>query len=290
MAGVVKSQVGEETNQKDYYDKASHYDTLWGMDNIHLGYYPHLMSHTPSTSSFSELDMKQAQFITNSHMINVAGITSRDTVLDIGCGKGRGIWHIAKQTAAKCTGFDLGTTNIKRANQLAQESPELGLTFVEGDMTNIPSSIRHKYSVVMAQLALNHCHKTGWEETIREIKAVMAPGARLVINDYLGGDNGTSEETREHVYKRLHFDFLWGHRGWRKTFEDHGFYIQYYENLDDHMLQSYRQLAAGAYKHGFKSADGALLGDNYTNTAKAIEKGEIGMNIAVLTLEPRSKL
>ena len=34
--------VATEEECSDYYDNASHYDVLWGKDNIHIGYYPHL--------------------------------------------------------------------------------------------------------------------------------------------------------------------------------------------------------------------------------------------------------
>jgi len=290
MSGLRNSKVGEEENQKDYYDKSTHYDTCWGVDNIHLGYYPHLSSHVPSTSShITDMKMSQAAFVYNAHMINVGEITRHDTVLDIGCGKGHGPLQIAQQTGCKVVGFDLGTVNIARAKAVAAQHPNLDLTYVEGDMMSIPKEIRTKYSVVFAQLALNHCH-SDLAAVLEEVKAVMAPNGRFVISDYLGCDGEQSEATKENVMKRLHFDMLYGHRGWRKVCEDAGFYIQYYENLDDHMVQSYRDLSKVAYEHGFVSADGAPLGENYAKTAEAIQHGEIGMNLAVLTLTRRSKI
>jgi ubiquinone/menaquinone biosynthesis C-methylase UbiE len=290
VAALRKTQVGEEADQKDYYDKAVHYDTCWGRNNIHLGYYPHLSAHFPSTSShITDLKMSQAAFITNAHMINVGQITRNDTVIDLGCGKGHGPLQICQQTGCKLVGLDLGTANIVRCKEVAAEHPELDMTFVEGSFTAIPAEIRKKYSCVFAQLAINHNH-ADLAAVLEEVKAVMAPGGRFVINDYLGCDGEQSEETKENVMKRLHFDMLYGHRGWRKVCEDAGFYIQYYENLDDHMIQSYRDLTKIADEHGFLSADGAKLSENYAKTAIAIEKGEIGMNLAVLTLGRRSKL
>jgi len=289
-SGLRSSQVGEEANQKDYYDQATHYDTLWGKDNIHLGYYPHLSAHFPTTSDYAVMDMKQAAFVYNGHMINVGRITNKDTVIDLGCGKGHGPLQICKQTNAKVVGLDIGTANIARCNELADENPDCDLTFFEGTFTDIPAEIKkRKYSVVFAQLAINHNHAE-LRQVLEQVKEIMAPDGRFVISDYLGCDGEQSEETKEHVMKRLHFDMLYGHQGWRKACEEAGFFLQYYENLDDHMVQSYRDLALGAYEHGFISADGAKLGDNYTKTALACERGDIGMNLAVLTLTRRSKL
>jgi len=289
MSGLSKVQVADEKDQKDYYDKAKHYDTLWGTDNIHLGYYPHLSAHFPPTWDDVVMNMKQAAYVMNAHMINIGRITFKDTVIDLGCGKGHGPVQIAKQTGATVVGLDLGTENIKRANEFAAQHPELKLTYSEGSFTAIPKEIRKKYSVVFAQLALCHVHAE-LPAILEEVKAVMAPGARFVIMDYLGCDGKQSEATKENVLKRLHFDMLHGHKAWRRICEDAGFHIQYYENLDAHMAQSYKDLAEGAYEHGFLSADGAKLGDNYTETVKAVEAGEIGMNLAVLTLERQSKL
>lgn len=288
-SGLRASQVGDEANQKDYYDKAVHYDTCWGLDNIHTGYYPHLSAHFPSSSDYAPLEFKQAAFTLNGHMINVGRINRNDTVLDVGCGKGHGPVQIARQTGAKVVGIDIGTSNIVRCKEYAAQNPELDLTYEEASFTDIPAHLKNKYSVIFAQLAINHYH-TDLHSVFEEFKSVMAPGARCVFNDYLGSDRPggeMSDDTKEHVLKRLHFDVLHGHREWRRIAEDCGFYFQYYENLDDHMVQSYKDLSHAAYQNGFKSADGAELGKNYAETVEAIMRGEIGMNLAVMTLEPR---
>jgi len=247
-------------------------------------------AHFPSTWDDVVIDMKQGAYVMNAHMINIGRITFKDTVLDLGCGKGHGPVQIAQQTGATVVGVDIGTENIIRAKEFAAQHPDLKLTYAEGSFTDIPKEIKNiKYSVVFAQLAFCHVHAE-LPAILEEVKAVMAPGGRLVIMDYLGCDGKQSEATKENVMKRLHFDVLHGHKAWRRICEDSGFYIQYYENLDAHMAQSYKDLAKGAYEHGFVSADGAKLGDNYSQTVKAVEAGEIGMNFAVLTLERRSKL
>merc|ERR1712224_706942 len=91
-----------------------------------------------------------------------------------------------------------------------------------------------------------------------------------------------SNLTRDHVHKRLHFEFLHTHREWRRIAEDAGFVIEFYEDLDKHMAQTYRDMEIKARNVGFKSADGALLADNYAMTVKATEEGENGMNLALL--------
>merc|ERR1719375_1940940 len=75
---VVNVEIGEEKTQKDYYDKATHYDLVWGLDNIHLGYYPHLVGN-----DLVKLDNVQAADALTEKMIEVGKITHTSTVLDL---------------------------------------------------------------------------------------------------------------------------------------------------------------------------------------------------------------
>merc|ERR1740124_307138 len=74
--------IGIERTQKDYYQKASHYDTLWGQDNLHIGYFPHLDKNTDVV-----LNPSQAALALTERMIKIASIGPTDKVLDLGSGK-----------------------------------------------------------------------------------------------------------------------------------------------------------------------------------------------------------
>jgi cyclopropane fatty-acyl-phospholipid synthase-like methyltransferase len=287
--GINENLVGEgdraEANQKDYYDKSSHYDTVWGEDNIHLGYYPHLAGPLGG-DNLTILNNKQAADALTKRMIDLGRINHKTTLLDLGCGKGQACKLIAQATGAKCVGVDLGHVNIVRANEVAAQMPELNMEFYEGSFTDIPKEAKNrKYSVVFAQVAFCHVHNE-LPQIMEHCKEILAPGGYLLINDYLGCDlpGGASKHTQEHVWKRLHFDYLHGHIAWRHIVESAGFDIQYYENLDAHMALTYDDMENSARQVGFKSADGIDLATNYNNTAAAIRKGEIGMNLALCTL------
>ena len=287
--GINKNVVGEgdraEGDQKDYYDKSSHYDTVWGEDNIHLGYYPHLVGAVGG-DNLAVLNNKQAADCLTKRMIDVGRINHKTTLLDLGCGKGQACKLIAQQTGAKCVGVDIGHVNVVRANEVAATMPELGMEFYEGSFTDIPKeAANRKYSVVFVQVAFCHVHNE-LPAIIELCKSVMAPDGVLLVNDYLGCDlpGGASKDTQEHVWKRLHFDYLHGHVAWRHIVEQAGFDIIFYENLDTHMAQTYDDMERSARQVGFKSADGVDLATNYNQTAKAIRAGEIGMNLALMTL------
>jgi len=295
MAGIVtgtKGEIGDEKNQKDYYDKAAHYDLVWGQDNIHLGYYPHLVG-AAGGDMLVTLNNQQAADCLTKRMIDVARINHNSTVLDLGCGKGQALTFLCEHTGASGVGVDLGTVNIKRANELCKENPKLNMKYYEGSFTELPAEVAAmKFSVIFVQVAWCHCH-TELDKCLEVAKKVMAPDGIMIVNDYLGCDypEGASEFTKEQCWKRLHFEYLHGHKAWRKIVEQAGLDIVFYENLDEHMALTYDDMQKSAAKFKFVSADGANLADNYGATAKAIRAGEVGMNLALLKLgKPRSRL
>jgi len=186
--------------------------------------------------------------------------------------------------------MDLSAANVERCKQLAKENPALRLEFLVGSFTELPASIANqKYTHVFAQLAFCHVHEE-LPVIMEEVKKVLADGGVAVIMDYMGTEDKVLEDTREHVHKRLHFSTLLGHPSWRKIVDNAGLNILYYENLDCHMLQSYTDLAEAASKHDFRSADGEPIVTNYRKTVEVCSKGQIGMNLAVLSMSWRSKL
>jgi len=269
--------IGDEKDQRDYYNAASHYDTLWGLDNIHLGYYPHLVDKTQVPLSF-----QQAGSALTRHMCKVAQIDHTSKVLDLGCGKGLACKEIAELTGAACTGMDLAEANVERGNEIAKQNPHLKLDFCVGSFTELPQQLLDReFTHIFSQVAFCHVHKL-LPVTMQELKKLLKKGAVAIVNDYIGTDDPVLEDTREHVHKRLHFEMLCSHKQWRHHAEDAGIQIMYYENIDAHIEQSYRHLAQEAAKYSFKSADGMPIVDNYRKTVEVAEKRQIGMNVAIL--------
>merc|ERR1711934_1017597 len=134
MAGIVNNKaIGDEKNQKDYYDTASkkgtgHYDLVWGQDNIHLGYYPHLVGAIGGDMMVKLTNSQAADALTK-RMIDVARINHKSTVLDLGCGKGQALKLLCETTGAKGVGLDIGEVNIQRANEVAATMPHVNMKF-----------------------------------------------------------------------------------------------------------------------------------------------------------------
>jgi len=277
---TVNHVIGNETNQRDYYNAASHYDTLFGKDNFHHPYFPHISGESTVTLNFS-----QAATMLTHHLISFGKIDATSRVLDLGAGKGTTCRDIALITGASCTGIDLTENNIARASQIKDSHPGLELDFSLGSFTDLPDAIAAKpFTHVISLVAFCHVHKLLSKIFDQVYRVLKHSGGVAVLNDFLGGDNETSSGTREHVHKRLHFSELKGHKAWRKAAEDAGLVLQKYENLDLHITHGHRLLAEQAEKHGLLSADGIPLATHYRETVRSGESREIGMNLAVYSV------
>lgn len=269
--------VATEDECAAYYDNASHYDVLWGTDNIHIGYYPHLVR-----KGELPLNFQQAAVAVTDRMCMLGDINHSSRVLDLGCGKGIACAQIAENTGAECVGVDLSPGNIKRANAMADSRPDLRLSFTTASFSELPDKLRRGYfSHVIAQESFSHAHAI-LPTIFEQVKAALAPSGVAVINDYCGADIVVSETTKRNVHDRLGFGELLGHIAWRRTAESTGLEILHYENLDRHMAHGYSQLAELASQHDFCSADGTPLAEGYINSSKAAANREIGLNLAVL--------
>lgn len=282
FSGLTRAQSVEgEENQKDYYDKSSHYDVIFKSDNSRLGYFPHL---APNASPGSvPLDITQSGFALTDHMLKLMKCNSESRVLDMGCGKGQACVDVARQSGAAVTGVDLSTSNIQRAKELQHEHQDLRLNFLEGSITTLPKEIKvTPFTHIMSVQAWVHVH-AALDVVLAEAHSVLEPGGLVCVEDFCSNDSGViSDQALRHFYKRLHFDLVMGPRAWHERAEAAGFQVVHWENLRDHMAESYRLMAASAAEHGLTSADGCSLQENYLNSKDIVQKGEATMILAVL--------
>eukprot|EP00434_Breviolum_minutum_P037744 symbB.v1.2.033470.t1/scaffold4163.1/size45672/1 len=200
-------------------------------------------------------------------MLDLMKCTSNSRVLDMGCGKGQACVDVARKCGAEVTGLDLSTSNIKRARELQQENPDLKLHFLEGSITALPTELKVRpFTHIMSVQAWVHVH-SALETVLAEARSVLEPGGIVVVEDFCSNDAGViSDQALRHFYKRLHFDSVMSPATWRSKAEAAGFQVEHWEDLRDHMAESYRLMAASAKEHGLRSADGTCLDENYLNT------------------------
>lgn len=227
------------------------------------------------------LDFAQAADYLTEMMIKLGKVDRRSVVLDLGCGPGLATRQIAARTGAACVGLDLTPENVARATEAA--SAAAGCRYFEGSFTSFPPGVAaagRPYTHIWSQVALCHAHAE-LDTIFEEAKTVLVPGGKFVLTDYLGADGPYTSASG------AHFPHLHGHVAWREVADKAGLVLEHYQNLDRHMAQGYRDLAAAAEHHGFRSKDGSRpMAEDYHNAVALIEAGRMGMNLVVLALPP----
>uniref|UniRef100_A0A7S4DIM0 Methyltransferase domain-containing protein n=2 Tax=Lotharella globosa TaxID=91324 RepID=A0A7S4DIM0_9EUKA len=259
-------------------DKA--YRTCWGEGNIHFGYFPKLDDDTKAAIPFD----KAAEALTQKMITTAGEFSDKSKVLDLGSGYGKPACDVARVTGAEVWGVDLSEMHVQRSIELAKKTKvDKRANFVVGSFTSLPKEVLNQsgtFTHVWSQVAWCHCH-ADIMKILGEANKALAKGGKLVVNDFLGTDGKVEDNTKEHVWKRLRFTELLGPLAWKECLENAGFVIEKYEDWSHHLQHGYEELASTANKHGFKSADGAPLGDNYKVSAECAASGQIGMNFCV---------
>jgi ubiquinone/menaquinone biosynthesis C-methylase UbiE len=106
-------------------------------------------------------------------------IDSSDDVLDIGCGTGRLTLPVARR-AHSVTGMDLTAGMIEEASRKARDEG-LDVQFEQGDMAALPFP-DNSFDVVVCMLALMHVPPEDHSRVFAEVRRVLRPGGRLLVD------------------------------------------------------------------------------------------------------------
>ena len=117
-------------------------------------------------------------------------------VLDVGCGIGGAMFHLAKTYGANVTGIDLAPEMIAIAGERAREwhAPDT-VEFLVGDV--LESDLAGPFDVVWSRDALMHLPDK--PRLFARLRDLLAPGGRLVITDYARGTGPGSPEFQAYV-------------------------------------------------------------------------------------------
>lgn len=109
-------------------------------------------------------------------------ITSGENILDLGCGRGNETIHAALITGSegKVTGLDITQAMIDAARVHAEEMGVTNVSFVLGDIENLPFD-HDMFDAVISNCVINHAKSKG--KVYQEIYRVLKYGGRFIISD-----------------------------------------------------------------------------------------------------------
>jgi ArsR family transcriptional regulator len=115
----------------------------------------------------------------------LAGVGQAQTVVDLGCGPGLLLGHLAG-AAGRVIGVDNSPRMLDAAGKLLPEGPEVSLRI--GDLEHLPLRDGEADAAIMS-LVLHHLPAP--QDGIAEMGRVVRPGGRAVLADFLLHDNET---------------------------------------------------------------------------------------------------
>jgi len=171
----------------EYYDTTqNHYTRWWNLGktfSLHYG----IWDETVKNFSGSLIN-------TNRIMMETAGISSADKVLDAGCGVGGAAFYINRMRDAQVTGISLSDRQIKYANEIVEKNnlaDKVSFGIMDFTRTDFKDE---SFDVVWACESV--CQTADKGAFIKECYRILKKGGRLVLADFfLTDDNQTDRHS-----------------------------------------------------------------------------------------------
>lgn len=273
-----------EQDVGDFFDQTTQtYLSFWDSEGVlHTGYF----------DGPDDEDYQAAATRTSDLLAAEAGIGASASVLDVGCGCGNFLFHLAATAGCQGTGLDLSIERVKFARaRLAglDRHGLLGIEFVHGSATAIPFETA-SFSHVVSQDALFLVPDKPVSHA--EIYRVLRPGGLFAFSDFLQPKQEIGPRARRHVYDRVRWSGGYSLIEYANALTAVGFEIILARNLDAHLRQTYRVLGKTALARARVTEDRAAsawmiaFAESCEEIQIAIDNGEFGWGIFVARKRP----
>ncbi len=263
----------------DFFDETTAtYLSFWDSEGVlHTGYFV----------GEADEDYAAAAKRTSDILADDAGIDRMSYLLDVGCGCGNFLIHLARRFGCAGEGLDLSGERIKVAerNLAAQNTHRpLELAFRQGSATRLPYAA-DTFSHVVSQDALFLVPDK--PRSHAEIYRVLAPGGVFAFSDFLQPKKEVSDRARRHVYDRVRWTSGFSLGDYQAALERAGFAVASARNADSHLRQTYRVLGATARERAAGAPSAAArdwmlaFAESCAAIQAAIDEGEFGWGIIV---------
>jgi ubiquinone/menaquinone biosynthesis C-methylase UbiE len=266
-----------ERDVEDFFDRTTQtYLSFWDSEGVlHTGYF----------TDDQDEDYRAAAERTSDILATDAGIDEKAYVLDVGCGCGNFLIHLAGRYGCRGEGLDLSRERVTFAQQqLAGREPALDIEFRHGSATQMPYA-DGTFSHVVSQDALFLVPDK--PRSHAEVLRVLAPGGIFAFSDFLQPKPEIGERARKHVYDRVRWNSGYSLVGYQAALAEAGFEILLARNLESHIRQTYRVLGATARERAGTTTDEAArdwmlaFAESCTEIQVAIDHSEFGWGIFV---------
>lgn len=165
---------------RNYYnsdDADRFYFTIWGGEDIHIGWYE--SAEQPIAEASRNTVVRLADRVARR-------LNENSHVLDIGSGYGGAARYLAKRFGCSVTALNLSEAENQRCRELNQQQGlDQRITVVDGSFESIPA-LDQSYDLVWSQDAILHSGQR--EQVLVEVARVLKPGGRFLFTDPMQSD------------------------------------------------------------------------------------------------------
>jgi ubiquinone/menaquinone biosynthesis C-methylase UbiE len=267
-----------ESDVREFFDRTTQtYLSFWDSEGV---------LHTGFFAGPDDTDYAAAADRTSDVVADDGGIDASSYVLDVGCGCGNFLFHLARRVGCRGEGLDLSIERIKFAQaKLVTDFPAgAKMAFRHASATAMPYDDA-TFSHVVSQDALFLVPDK--PRSHAEILRVLRPGGVFAFSDFLQPRPDIGEQARRHVYDRVRWNGGYSFLGYQLALEEAGFEMVLARNLDAHIRRTYQVLGVMARKRAAGTDDDAArdwmlaFAESCGEIEKAIDRHEFGWGIFV---------
>jgi cyclopropane fatty-acyl-phospholipid synthase-like methyltransferase len=236
---------------------------LWG--SKHFGYYP-------KNKNISE---RKAQALMQDLVAEKLKLSSKDKVLDAGCGQGVVGTYLAKKYNADITGITIVPFEVEKANKLSKiKNVKKIARFYLMDYNNIKFN-KNSFDCIYCMESLSH--SLNIKKTFQELYKVLKKNGRIAIFDYeLSEEDHFSTYEKEVLSKIIKGSAMYGLSKQRtgvfyQTLKEVGFKNIHVEDITENLEPSLKRLYRFSFISYYLFVKPFKLQTKYPNIAAAAE-------------------
>ena len=268
-----------EQDVEQFFDQSTgNYLSFWDSEGVlHTGYF----------AAGNTGDYHAAAEQTSILLGDEAGLDASSRVLDVGCGCGNFVFHLAGRFGCRVEGLDLSRERIDFAlRKRAEARGDLArrVEFRHGSATQLPYE-PGSFSHVVSQDALFLVPEKARSHD--EMFRALRPGGKLVLSDFLQPRAEVGPRARKHVYDRVRWSAGLSLVGYQVALERAGFEIRLARELSPHLKRTYQVLGEVAAERAAQAVDPAArewmlaFSASCVEIGVAIDDGEFGWGVLV---------
>ncbi|MBD3223392.1 MAG: methyltransferase domain-containing protein [Caldithrix sp.] len=241
---------------QEYYnssDADAFYHTVWGGEDIHIGYY---QSEDDSIYEASRRTVKKMAEL-------IPELNEQTKILDIGAGYGGAARYLAETYGCKVVALNLSEVENERDREKNREQGlDRLIDVIDASFEDVPYPEEH-FDVVWSQDSILHSARR--EQVLKEVARVLKRGGQFVLTDPMMADD-CPDGVLQPILDRIHLESLASPGFYRKKADELNLKEEQFVDLTNQLVNHYGRVLKETEKNETELKD--MISDDYINNMK----------------------